>query len=472
MLAAALLSFAQAPQDATGLKPAEVIVGEVTATTALLQARALDPTAATRFVIAVQGKEDSGAEFKEVHFKREYEISTEAPSMVRVQLSDLRPDTHYMWSVFRVEEDVVDFEQTTSGLFRTLPGKEKREPLNFVVTNCMNHHYFMHGGQGRLAYAGEDKHLGYPGLAAIHDLTPRLVVFAGDNVYYDRPANDPAKVAESMRAHWHQLFALPRMRTLLQFTPTYWLKDDHDHRFNDSDTTGDKAPSHELGRKIFREQVPIVLLGDDETPTWRTIRVSKDLQIWMTEGRDHRSPNKMEPGPEKTMWGIEQRDWLKRTLLESDATFKILISPTPMVGPDDGYKADNQTNQKGFRHEGEAFHAWLAEHQLNDRGFLIICGDRHWQYHSIHPQGTHEFAVGALLDSNARMGRKPGDPKSTDPDGLVQQPYSSKEPSGGFLEVQLEVNPAPRLELVFRDEQGVELHRVIRQARSAPHKGE
>jgi len=32
----------------------------------------------------------------------------------------------------------------------------------------------------------------------------------------------------------------------------------------------------------------------------------------------------------------EQNGWLKQTLKASDATFKLLISPTPMVGPDDG----------------------------------------------------------------------------------------------------------------------------------------
>ena len=462
MLATALFAFAQAPEDLAGQDRPEVVVGEVTATTALLQARAIVPSSTTKFYVGVQGKKESGEEFDEMHFEGEFEIASESLGMVRVQLTGLSPDTTYIWSVFRVEEGVVDFSHTTSGSFRTLSGAKERKPLNFVVTNCMNHHYFMHGGQGRPAYAGKDKYLGYPGLASIHELTPSFVVFAGDNVYYDRPRDNMAKDAESMRAHWHQLFALPRMRHLLQEVPTYWLKDDHDHRYNDSDTTGDKAPHHALGRKIFREQVPIVPQGDDEAPTWRTIRVSKDLQIWMTEGRDHRSPNKMEPGPEKTMWGIEQRDWLKRTLLESDAAFKILISPTPMVGPDDGYKADNQTNQKGFRHEGEAFHAWLAEHKLNDQGFLIICGDRHWQYHSIHPQGTHEFAVGALLDSNARMGRKPGDAKSTDPDATIKQPYTSKQPSGGFLEVQLVTEPELHLELIFRDEHGVELYRTRR----------
>jgi len=48
--------------------------------------------------------------------------------------------------------------------------------------------------------------------------------------------------------------------------------------------------------------------------------------------------------------------WLQRTLLESDADFKILISPTPMVGPDDTTNRDSHANIGGFQYEvGEVF---------------------------------------------------------------------------------------------------------------------
>ena len=84
------------------------------------------------------------------------------------------------------------------------------------------------------------------------------------------------------------------------------------------------------GQEIFRQQVP---LGKT---IYRTFRWGRDLQIWFTDGRDFRSPNDIPDGPEKTIWGTEQKAWLQRTLLESDATWKILISPTPIVGPDRG----------------------------------------------------------------------------------------------------------------------------------------
>jgi len=98
---------------------------------------------------------------------------------------------------------------------------------------------------------------------------------------------------------------------------------------------------------------------------------------------------------------------------------------------------------------------------MDHRHFYILCGDRHWQYHALHPTGIEEFSCGALVDANSRLGRKPGDPKSTDPKGLIRQIYTQKERSGGFLEIK--VTPATEdrpstLKFLFRDELGTILY--------------
>jgi len=132
-----------------------------------------------------------------------------------------------------------------------------------------------------------------------------------------------------------------------------------------------------------------------------------------------------------------QEAWLKKTLLESDATYRVIISPTPMVGPDDARKSDNHTNLSGFQAEGKAFKNWGKENQLWGNTFLI-CGDRHWQYHSVDPTGAHEFSCGAFNDENSRLGRKPGDKGSTDPEALVTQHFTSPKPKGGFLRINID----------------------------------
>ena len=226
------------------------------------------------------------------------------------------------------------------------------------------------------------------------------------------------------------------------------------------DCEGDRPPTSDLGIATFREQVPVVDPTNPDAKTYRTFRVNRHLQIWLVEGRDYRSPNKMKDGPDKLLWGPEQLAWMKRTLLSSDATFKLLISPTPMVGPDDARKKDNHTNIEGFQHEGLEFFKWIVANGLHQKGFYTLCGDRHWQYHAKHSLGIEEFSCGALVDSNSRLGRKPGDPKSTDPDATIKQLYTQKFSSGGFLRVVITRDGKGRFE--FYDENGERLYHTVK----------
>lgn len=382
--------------------------------------------------------------------------------IVKAAVRGLDPGTRYYYRlVYGPDRESVRAGEART--FRTLPGRDAVEPVSFAVVTGMNYHKFHKGPD---AYRGSDKGLGYPAIEAMRLLKPDFFVGTGDNVYYDHPKEGAARTVAEMRRKWHEQFVQPRYVQFFAEVPTYWEKDDHDYRYNDSDTTGAARPTHEEGIRIFREQVPVVDPADPAAKTYRTHRINKLVQIWLVEGRDYRSPNDTADGPGKSLWGGEQLAWLKRTLLESDAPFKVLISPTPMVGPDDAYKKDNHTNPDGFRQEGDAFFAWLAENGFLDKGFYIVCGDRHWQYHSVHPSGFEEFSTGALVDANARMGRLPGDPESTDPDARIRQPYTYKEPTGGFLLVT--VTPAGEAgataEFALYDEHGTKLYGVTKQS--------
>jgi len=251
---------------------------------------------------------------------------------------------------------------------------------------------------------------------------------------------------------------MPRFVKLFSQTPTYWLKDDHDHRFNDCDTSGDQAPSNLLGIATFREQLPIIDPKTPDSPTYRTHHMGKDLQLWFMEGRDYRSNNNLPDGPEKSLWGKIQRQWLEQTIKESDATYKIIITPTPMIGPDDGHKSDNHANLKGFHHEAQSFFQWLTKNNIDPKSFFILCGDRHWKYQSTNPLGFTEFSCGALNKENARLGRIPGDPNSNDPGAKIQQAYTDKTPSGGFLKVDLLPASPSTLKISLHDDSGKILH--------------
>ena len=410
------------------------------------------------------------SEFKKPRKTRWIKASSDNDYIVKVKVAGLGPSTQYYYRLeYGSQQD--DTQKGRICSFRTLGGEHAVQKTKFVVVTGMNY-FFFHEGPYRPegAYQGDDKHLGYPGLEAILKLKPDFFVGTGDNVYFDHPAksqradrwmgtawSDRAKTESEMRRKYHEQFIQPRYIDLFAEVPTYWEVDDHDYRYNDCDNTGNKMPTPEMGRRNFREQLPVVDPADPTALTYGTFRISRDLQIWLVEGRCYRSPNKMPDGPDKTIWGKTQRQWLKETLLSSDATFKILISPTPLVGPDDRSKRDNHTNINGFRFEAQKFFEWLKQNGFLEKNFYILCGDRHWQYHAKHPSGFEEFSCGALVDANSRLGVKAGSPKSTDPEGKIEQFYCQLEgePSGGFLMVT--VSPKKdKVEALFEliDEQG------------------
>ncbi|NNE90989.1 MAG: alkaline phosphatase family protein, partial [Verrucomicrobiales bacterium] len=462
-----------------------IMIGEVTSTSANIQVRLTNgdqlvdrdlPGAPGRVVFELTEPTASTAQLQVVSATEERDF------IARATFEKLRPGVEYTCHTTLLEphdesnpEEVPRTALTRNGptaTFKTLPGKAADAEASFVVVTGMNYAKFhgddridkaQHLVENNTAlpkpYAGPDKDLGYPALETILKRKPDFFVGTGDNVYYDTPDNPRAGTIPELRQKWHEQFIQPRYRDLFAAVPTYWMVDDHDYRIDDGDNSGDYDPTPEVARNLMLEQLPVAPHGDADAKTYRTHRVTKDLQVWFPENRMYRSDNETPDGPDKTIWGAEQKDWLKKTLLESDATFKLLISPTPMVGPDDLRKTDNHTNHGGFRHERDDFFAWLKENGLDrDNRFFILCGDRHWQYHAIHPTGIEEFSCGALIDANSRLGRKPGDPASTDPEGLIQQPYSQDPRSGGFLHVKVEPGPEAKLVFTWHDEKGVVLH--------------
>jgi len=196
------------------------------------------------------------------------------------------------------------------GAFSTAPSADTTARVRFAVVT----------GQD---YPRRDTPNGHKIYQVMLEQNLDFFVHTGDIEYYDRPA-PYADTVELARFKWNRIYALPFLRDFHNVTASYFTKDDHDTLRNDcwpGQTYGDLT--WEQGLSLFREQVP---MGDK---TYRTVRWGKDLQIWLVEGRDFRSPNNMPDGPQKTIWGTGQKRWFFDTVKKSDATFRILISPTP-----------------------------------------------------------------------------------------------------------------------------------------------
>jgi alkaline phosphatase D len=339
-------------------------------------------------------------------------ITTQASDDFTAQwkLQGLKPGTKY---ITVVEAQTFDGMPSAAirGSFETPPAIDQSNPVKFCITTC---HDFIRRDDGW------NGHKIYPAMKAME---PDFVVHAGDIEYYDKP-NPWAMTIPLMRFKWARIFALPSNRDFYNRTTTYFIKDDHDTLANDcwpGKTYG--AVSFEQGVKLFNEeQFP------SKPERYQSVSWGKDLQIWILEGRDYRSPNSMADGPNKTILGAQQKAWLFRTLKESQASFKLICTPTPIVGPDRENKKDNHANDV-FAHEGSEIREFLA----TVPGVILCCGDRHWQYASVDQETKlWEFGCGPGSQEH-ELGWKPGDQRPEHRFLRVQ---------GGFLSGELSYDAA------------------------------
>ncbi len=322
---------------------------------------------------------------------------------------------------------------SVEGQFRTPPAVDRPAPVRFVVMTCQDYP------------RRDDPENGHKIYVAMRKLDPDFFVHTGDIEYYDK--GGPYAPSQALaRLKWNRLYAMPFQRAFHNGVTSYFIKDDHDTLKNDC-WPGQRYGelTWEQGLATFREQVP---MGDK---TYRTVRWGEDLQIWMVENRDFRSPNIMPDGPDKTIWGEEQMAWFKRTVSESGATFRVLISPNPLVGPDRKNKNDNHSNA-GFEYEGSRLRRFIAAQD----NMIVINGDRHWQYASVDDEtGLREWGTGPASDVHAG---------GWDQDDFRPE-HRYLNLVGGFLEVEVErEDGVPTMSLRHHGVDGGVLHEDVLKA--------
>lgn len=305
-------------------------------------------------------------------------VGEQSDYSTQLKLKKLNPGSVHEIVVQAGPVDGKSISSSLEGTFKTAPDRHEPADVNFIVTTGTS-------------YPDVDSDTGYKFYLNALNLDPEFFVHTGDILYYDKMA----KSLELARWHWDRMYSFPNNIEFHRKVASYFIKDDHDTWMNDAypglktkfmgDFTWDQ------GIELFLQEVP---MGEK---TYRTVRWGKDLQVWMVEGRDFRSDNPMPDGPGKTIWGEEQMHWFKSSVRASDATYKVLISPTPIVGPDRGKKNDNHANE-GFKYEGDMLRKFIA----SQKNMVTVCGDRHWQYVSRDAEtGLMEFSCGPGSDAHA-----------------------------------------------------------------------
>lgn len=199
-----------------------------------------------------------------------------------------------------------------------------------------------------------------PVFDAIAARRPDVFVWQGDLNYPDT-MGPLAQTTPGYAGIWRDFLASPRMVPILDRTLFAAQRDDHDYGVQDANSTNlvpwGLAPWEALMERRLH------------------YRFSAGLaDVWVLDQRRH----KTEPGaadtPAKTLLGLDQRDWLLKTLAASRAPFKIVCSPCTLA-PLSANQRDGSW-AAGFMAERDLLLAHIGA-DVTGRT-LFVTGDTHW----------------------------------------------------------------------------------------------
>jgi alkaline phosphatase D len=248
-----------------------------------------------------------------------------------VRFDGLAPGTRYTYRVRFAGEP-----SPRTGHFRTAPAPGAPAPLRIAF-----------GGDVAGQNVCRDRERGFPIFAAIRDFAPDLFLALGDMIYADAvceatglhgnaqvPGGFPVAVTlEDFRAHWRYVRADPALASLLASAASTPVWDDHE-------VVNDFGPRQggellDRGRRAYLEYNPAPGPGD-ATRLHRSERWGRHVELFVLDTRSHRDPNAApdaDSQPLKSMLGAEQERWLRRGLVGSDATWKLVVSSVPLAIP-------------------------------------------------------------------------------------------------------------------------------------------
>jgi alkaline phosphatase D len=213
--------------------------------------------------------------------------------------------------------------------------------------------------------------------------------YGGDSVIFESMAKDSAAFALWLGDNWYTREvdlqsawglwyrasrdrAQPVIQNLLKAMPQYAIWDDHDFG---PDNSGFSYGLKDVSREIFMKYWCNPFFGENQKGIYSQISYS-DVDLFLTDDRYFRSADEMEdsidgkPNPDKHFLGETQLKWLEDALVQSLATFKIIVIGSQTLNPfstDEGY----------YKYSYEF-------HQLMDflkrtkcKGILFLTGDRH-----------------------------------------------------------------------------------------------
>jgi alkaline phosphatase D len=345
----------------------------------------------------------------------------------RAMLEGLKPDTAYYYRVWFSRSNLYQdnsnstlLSDSLSGTFRTAPAPDHSspttKPISFIFAADL-------GGQKHCRQSDTG---GYSIFKNMKELSPDFFIANGDMIYAadkcplegpsdnwkNIPGNfsgiaDPdvnwtniEQVRDTYLKHWQYNRADPYLQSFLQNVSMYSQWDDHEvindfgalwqywNSFNKD--RKDYANLVNEGRDAFFNYSPMYRNLDEKDRIYRSFNWGPNLDVFILDARSYRSPNNLAdiPNNNKTMLGSEQLHWLKQSLMDSSAIWKVISSDVPISVPTganasilgrDGWANGNDTNyssKTGFENELQQLLAFLDE--INIKNIVFVTTDVHF----------------------------------------------------------------------------------------------
>ncbi|WP_320673130.1 alkaline phosphatase D family protein [Patulibacter defluvii] len=286
---------------------------------------------------------------------------------LKTRIGGLLPARHY-WYAWQSADDVSPIGRT-----KTAPPADSRTPVAVGFSSCQKlptgffnaHHDALTHELDVYAFLGDYT---YEYDAARNDVSTRLDRGPG---YVDPPSTD----LTSYRAKLRLYRADPGLRELHRLHPIVHTWDDHEVE-NDY-TDGDPAPSagqRNAGYRASFEWLPRIAFPGDRFRVHRSLRYGANLELFMLDERQYRTPGG------GTILGRRQMDWIKQGLERTPARWKLvgnpdMLAPLGVVLGGEGGITINPDQWDGYPADRAELLAHLADRRIDDVAFLT--GDIH-----------------------------------------------------------------------------------------------
>lgn len=280
---------------------------------------------------------------------------------ITITLGGLEPNTTYDYSLY-----INGKKSDRSGSFTTKELWQWRKPapdFSFLAGSCSYFNEPPYDRPGR-SY-GQDSSIFEP----MAREKSAFMLWLGD-AWYTREVDYNSEWGLWNRASRDR--SLPILQPFWKAMPHYGIWDDHDYGPNNS---GKSYHLKTVSRDVFHAYFPNHSAGENGQGIY-TMLSHHDVDLFLTDNRWWRSEERIrdsvngQANPDKRMLGPQQMEWLKNSLLFSNAPFKIVVMGSQVLNDVSPY--DKWTD---FPVERQELLDFIRAYKIN--GVLFFTGDRH-----------------------------------------------------------------------------------------------